>query len=339
MSLPLLPDRHPQEDFFICDIFDAAPKGDIASMEHPIFSLSTKPDTRPRKYERRGLTLEIKPSIEGLATVHDRDILIFCISQLVRAINDGKPVTQTVRFHASDLLKATNRETSGRGYELLKSALERLAGTRISTNITSGGQEIWDNFGLIERSRIVRETREGRMQEVEVRLSDWVFNAIQAQEVLTLSRDYFRLRKPLERRLYELARKHCGAQKDWKIGLKLLQEKCGSGSTPGHFKRLVRQIVEQDKAHAHMPDYALRLSEDGTQLIFLNRGSVTAVSAAVHVPALDQEVYEAARGLAPGWDVRMVEQEWRLWLKEPPRNPEMAFLGFCRKWFERRGKP
>lgn len=189
MSLPLLPDRHPQEDFFICDIFDAAPKGDIASMEHPIFSLSTKPDTRPRKYERRGLTLEIKPSIEGLATVHDRDILIFCISQLVRAINDGKPVTQTVRFHASDLLKATNRETSGRGYELLKSALERLAGTRISTNITTGGQEIWDNFGLIDRSRIVRETREGRMQEVEVRLSEWVFNAIQAQEVLTLSRD------------------------------------------------------------------------------------------------------------------------------------------------------
>lgn len=339
MTLPLLPDRHPQQDFFICDIFDAAPKGDIASMEHPIFSLSTKPDTRPRKYERKGLTLEIKPSIEGLATVHDRDVLIFCISQLVRAINDGKPVTQTVRFHASDLLKATNRETSGRGYELLKSALERLAGTRISTNITTGGQEIWDNFGLIERSRIVRETREGRMQEVEVRLSDWVFNAIQAQEVLTLSRDYFRLRKPLERRLYELARKHCGAQKDWKIGLKLLQKKCGSGSAPGHFKRLVRQIVEQDQAHAHMPDYALRLSEDTTQLIFLNRGSVTTVSAAVDVPSLDPEVYETARGLAPGWDIRRVEQEWRLWLKEPPRNPEMAFLGFCRKWFERRGRP
>ncbi|MFV1607245.1 plasmid replication initiator RepA, partial [Phaeobacter sp. JH20_10] len=42
---PLLPLRHAQGDFFVCDIFDAAPKGDMASMAHPIFTLSTKPDT------------------------------------------------------------------------------------------------------------------------------------------------------------------------------------------------------------------------------------------------------------------------------------------------------
>ena len=48
---PLLPDRMQQADFFVCDIFDAAPKGDMASMEHPIFSISTKPDRRIRRYE------------------------------------------------------------------------------------------------------------------------------------------------------------------------------------------------------------------------------------------------------------------------------------------------
>lgn len=63
------------------------------------------------------------------------------------------------------------------------------------------------------------------MQDVEITLSDWVFNAIKAKEVLTLHRDYFRLRKPLERRLYELARKHCGQKDEWKISLDLLQEK------------------------------------------------------------------------------------------------------------------
>jgi hypothetical protein len=31
---PLLPLRHAQGDFFVCDIFDAAPKGDMASMAH-----------------------------------------------------------------------------------------------------------------------------------------------------------------------------------------------------------------------------------------------------------------------------------------------------------------
>jgi hypothetical protein len=48
---PLLPDRFEQADLFVCDIFDAAPKGDMASMAHPIFSLSTKPDHRIRRYE------------------------------------------------------------------------------------------------------------------------------------------------------------------------------------------------------------------------------------------------------------------------------------------------
>ena len=186
-AYPLLPDRHPQGDFFVCDILDAAPKGDMGSMEHPIFSLSTKPDTRPRRYEHNGVTIDIKPSVDGLATVHDRDVLIYCISSLIKGMNDGKEPQQVIRFQAADLLKATNRMTTGRGYNLLKAAMERLAGTRISTNITTGGQEIFETFGLIERARIVRETRDGRMQEVEVKLSDWVFNAIRAQEVLTLS--------------------------------------------------------------------------------------------------------------------------------------------------------
>jgi hypothetical protein len=47
---PLLPVRH-ERDFFVCDVFDAALKGDSASMEHPIFSLSKKPDMKTRRYE------------------------------------------------------------------------------------------------------------------------------------------------------------------------------------------------------------------------------------------------------------------------------------------------
>ena len=60
------------------------------------------------------------------------------------------------------------------------------------------------------------------MQEVELKLSGWVFNASRHNDVLTLHRDYFRLRKPLERRIYELTRKHCGRKADWKISLELL---------------------------------------------------------------------------------------------------------------------
>src|SRR5690606_12071912 len=147
----------------------------------------------------------------------------------------------------------------GRGYEGLKAALVRLQGTQIETNIVTGGAEQLDLFSIIDRARIIRQTRDGRMQEIEIELSDWVFNAITAQEVLTLHRNYFRLRKPLERRIYEIARKHCGRQREWRISLGALQRKCGSSSTSREFKRLVTAIVEQDASHGHMPDYALRL--------------------------------------------------------------------------------
>ncbi len=120
---PLLPHRHPTPDFFVCDVLDAAPKADIGSMEHPIFSLSTKPDTRVRRYENGKNYIEIKPSSDGLATVHDRDVLIYCISQIMAAINAGREVSQVIRFRAHDLLKSTNRMTNGQGYEALKARL------------------------------------------------------------------------------------------------------------------------------------------------------------------------------------------------------------------------
>ncbi len=336
----LLPEHHPTPDFFVCDIFDAAPKSDMASMEHPIFSLSTRPDHRIREYENNGAKLTVKPAADGLATVHDRDILIYCISQIIRAMNDGQPVSRRVRFNAGDLMRVTNRQLSGRGYTLLKTALERLRGTSISTNIVTGGKEVFRTFGLIESAEIVRETYEGRMQEVEIVLSDWVFNAIEAREVLTIHRDYFRLRRPLERRLYELARKHCGTKREWRIGMELLQKKCGSSSSSFEFRRLMRNIVEEDERANHIPDYALRLSEDGDQMIVLSRRSAPSKKdGVIEVPPLDPETYDMARDAAPGWDVRMIEQEWRDWITERPKNPDAAFIGFCAKWSSLRGQP
>ena len=341
---PLLPDRYPTPDLFVCDIFDAVPKGDMASMEHPIFSLSTKPDRRQRRYELNGNFVEITPSVLGGATIHDRDILIYCISQLIAAANDGREVTSTVRFRAFDLLTATNRMTNGQGYDGLKAALERLRGTTISTNITTGGEEQLDVFGLIDRAKIVRQTRDGRMQEVEIELSEWVFNAIRSNEVLTLHRDYFRLRKPLERRIYELARKHCGSKTEWRIGLELLQKKCGSTSTSREFKRLLQGIIEADAAHNHMPDYVIRL--DGIQVVFVNKGTMHAKDDVVMPgtgPLLTSLGFEEARASAPGWDVYVLEQEWRIWMRDggldAPKSPDKAFVGFCRKWFEKRGRP
>lgn len=338
---PLLPDRHPQQDLFVCDIVDAVPKGDMSSMEHPVFSLSTRPDTRQRRYERGNNWIQISPSPLGLATVHDRDILIYCISQCVAALNEGRKVGRTMRFKAYDLLVATNRQSSGRGYELLKDALRRLQGTQIETNLRQGGKEYFKVFGLIDSAEIVRETREGRMLDVEITLSDWVFDAIENNHVLTLSRQYFFLRKPLERRLYELARKHCGQQSEWRIGIGTLRDKCGSGSTEKEFKRLVGKIIGDDQKHDHMPDY--RFTFDGEIVVVQPKKAGQTQSPTLpesddaSIPPLRPDTYEKAKRAAPGWDVYAIEHEWRDWLTEPPRNADAAFIGFCKKWYEKRG--
>jgi plasmid replication initiation protein len=250
-------------------------------------------------------------------------------------LNDGRPISQRLRLRAHDLLVATNRDTSGRGYLQLREALERLQGTQIATNVVTGGKETFDVFSLINRARIVRETREGRMQEVEIELSDWVFQAVEAQEVLTLDRRYFQLAKPLERRLYELARKHVGQQASFKIGLDKLRGKCGAQSTLKEFRRLLQSIIDDDRIHDHMPGYILALSEDMVEIRPKGAmGQLSLLPSPASDIRLSAVVYEQARELAGGWDIYGLEAEWREWIAKKgivPRLPEKHFLAFCKR--------
>lgn len=247
------------ENFFVCDIFNTIPKGDTASMEHPVFSLSTKPDMKTKHYTHNEFKLEISPSAKGLATVHDRDILIFCISQIIYNSNKKNKINKTLKFKAHDLLTSTNRQTNGQAYKNLKTSLERLRGTTITTNIKTKNKKQFDVFGLIERARTIYNNK---TLFIEITLSEWLLNAIKSNEILTINKYYFHLRKPLERRLYELARKHCGKQPEWKISLELLHKKTGSNSSIKEFKRLTKKIIENNTNINHIPDYKFYLQSN-----------------------------------------------------------------------------
>ncbi|SDP61825.1 Plasmid replication initiator protein [Sulfitobacter litoralis] len=321
----LLPDRH-QADFFVCDIFDAIPKDDLATMEHPIFSLSTKPDRRILNYTHNGTDITVVPSMRGLATIHDKDILIFCISQLMAALNAGRAVGRTLTLRAYDMLVATNRETSGDAYRRLREAFERLAGTRITTNLETGGMEVTSGFGLIENWEIVRRARGGRMVSVKVTLSEWLYRAVLSKSVLTLSRDYFRLRKPLERRVYEIARKHCGRQPAWRISVELLLKKSGSASPRRVFRKMLRDMIEAN----HLPDYEME-EEAGDMIRFTRR---TLIEDGPEAPPLSEQAIEAAREILPGADVYALEANWRaFWAasgRPKLRAADAAFVGFVK---------
>jgi hypothetical protein len=344
---PLLPDRHPEPDFFICDIFDAAPKSDTASMEHPLFTLSTKPDYSERSYRNGERFLRLSPSPLGLATVHDRDILIYCISQCMARLNAGKQVHRTLRFNAHDLLKVTNRQTSKRGYKLFADALRRLQATQIETNITSGGKELWEVFSFIDSAKTIKETRDGRMQAIEITLSDWVFNAMheKAGDILTISRDYFRLRKPLERRLYELARKMCGQSTKWHLRLETIHHRTGSSSTLKEFRRMLKAIIDDNRLHQHIPDYDFEMTDD--LIVIRPRRDFTETFCEPETPtAIDKvqlkpSTVEVARKFAGGYDIYFLEGAWRDFLMRKqaiPENPDGSFVGFVKKYVEKNGR-
>ncbi|MEI8209739.1 MAG: replication initiator protein A [Methylococcales bacterium] len=257
MAETLLPNRYNQKSFFICDVFDSF-KDDIASMEHPVFSLSKKPDHRMLVYEKNGNTIKIKPSYTGLATIFDKDILLYLASALISAKNSGGGISKTVRFTTYDYIVSTNKALGGMQYKQFQEGLERLKGTVINTNIKTNGQEITEEFGLIDKWKTVKDDDNGKVLAVEVVLSDWFYNSIIGNAVLSIDRDYFRLRKPIERRLYELARKHCGNQMTWKIKLDNLQGKLGAISPLRKLRFSMKEIAETN----HLPEYNISMEDD-----------------------------------------------------------------------------
>lgn len=260
--------KHPDQDFFIADIFNQTPfKDDLASMEHPVFVLSMKKDMRMIEYVNGNTTIQIKPSFEGLPNIFDKDFLMYCAGLLMAEINGGHEPCRTLRVSTHDFLVSTNRPISGQSYNMFKVSLDRLRGCTIKTNIKTNKREVTSAFGMIESYEVIESHKvKNRMIRLEVTLSEWFFNSVVGREMLTINRDYFRLRKPIERRLYEIARKHCGSkQKQWSISLEKLFTKTGSNGTLRRFKHNLKAIIDD----SHIPDYQYVL--DGNDMVTITR--------------------------------------------------------------------
>lgn len=328
----LLPDRHPTKDFFILDVREASPKDDIASMEHPIFSLSVKPDMRELEYEHNGKRIIVSPSGRGLATIMDKDIIFYCISKLTYLQNQGLKIDNWVEVTAHEVMVATNWNIGARDYKRFEDSLLRLRGTTIITNIATGDTEQIEGFGIIDRFEIERigengnRSAFGRMSKIRIKLSDWTFNAVKAGEVLTINPQYFRLRRPLERRIYELARKHVGEKSvPWQIGLEKLQKKVGSSAPTKKFRFFMREIIRD----GHIPDYSFELVDDMVIIQKMKR------FVPVGKVRLKPETIDRARDMAreKNLDFHALEDEWQNLIasKGMPDSPDGAFIGFIKK--------
>ncbi len=333
----LLPDRHPNRDFFILDLRDAQPKDEMASMAHPVYSLSVKPDMRELEYTSpNGDRLKIVPSGQGLATIMDKDILLYCISKLVAEKNAGREISPWVEITAHEVMVACNWMTSKPSYQKFENAMIRLRGTTMVTNIQTGGEMNTRIFGLVEEAEISRhENGEaspfGRLSKVRIKLSDWTFRAVEAMEVLSINRQYFRLRRPLERRLYEIARKHVGSKSSpWKIGIEKLRAKVGTNAPLKKFRFNLKEIIRDD----NIPDYGFWI--DGDTVVIQRVVEAEAVIGnrpEGFIPLRPDTIDKAQKFAANiGVSVFDLEREWNEWIRakgEEPHTPDGAFIKFC----------
>jgi plasmid replication initiation protein len=315
----------------------------MASMEHPLFTLSQKPDMRTLHYENGNASVEMQPSSIGLPSIMDKDILLYCASVVMAEINQGEYPPKTIRLSLHDLLVATNRHTNDRGYKFIKKALNRLTGCMLKTSIKTGRTSQGEMFHLVERAKYLESERvKDRIIGVEITLSDWFYNSLIAKEVLTLNKDYFRLRSPLERRVYEIARKHekhMIKSGSWSISVENLYNKTGSASLPKIFKQAIKKLCDTN----HLPDYLLSLDTKNIVHFKLKKESIEATEEAEHqYPlTLDTEITHAlseadiakAKKAAGRADIYGLWSDFRQYNTDANNqldNVTAAFIGWCK---------
>ncbi|MFC0205338.1 replication initiator protein A [Novosphingobium soli] len=235
-------------------------RGERSLMAFPFFALSKNAWMKPLAYATSDVSIEVRPSARGVATIYDKEIVLYIASLMASKLEQGLPVAQDFVFTAHDLFSVTGANHSARSYTRLADALERLQGTQIRTNIEAGGEGEDGFFSWLSEARLqYARSRNGdkRLKAVKVRLCDWLFRAIlRDRQVLDYAATYFQL-GPIERRIYEVARSTCVEGEALEIDLQTFRLQIGFQNHLANFRMAMRQIAAEDT----VPDYHLQLVE------------------------------------------------------------------------------
>jgi len=287
---------HP--DFFIIDIQDLSIKNELKTMEYPFFSLSKSKDFKTREWELKdGSTLKVAPNAEyGLATIHDKDVWLYFLSLAVHEYNKTGEVPRKIYFHNYDCLTTIKRSTGGKAYNKLKDSIERLTGTVVTTNIGSTNRK-FTTYPLIGQSEIIENTK-GNSVGGYIYIPDWLIEQVIKKQIKTINPDYFLLKRPIDKRLYEIASKHVGNGISWPFSLKELKLKSGSLSSLREFRRMVKESAE----NALFPDYIIEYDREKDIVKFINKNPAKSIKRS-HVnrdelPVVSEEVKNKVRRLA-----------------------------------------
>jgi plasmid replication initiation protein len=252
----------PQGDLFALDSpLLTEVRGERSLMAFPFFALSKGKWTKPLAYKTESVSIEIVATSKGVATIYDKEILLYIASLMVAKLDAGHQVGQDFYFTAHDLFRVTGVNGSARSYSRLSDALERLQGTQIKTDIEAGGEGQAGFFSWLSEAQLhysKTKTGEKRLKAVKVRLCDWLYRAIlRDRRVLDYDPNYFQL-GPVERRLYEVARSAC-INGPVEIELEDLRLQLGYQSPLKQFRYVLKGIVDTNA----VPGFSFVLNDVG----------------------------------------------------------------------------
>ncbi|HEY6869141.1 MAG TPA: replication initiator protein A [Novosphingobium sp.] len=272
-----------QFDLFLPYIADLSFRDQREIMERPFFSLAKSKRVKPIDYTSPDGKLWVHVSASpdyGMATIWDADILIYCASVLADMVRRGvNDIPRTLRLMPYDLLRAINRPTTGRAYELLGQALDRLVATTIKTNIRAdaglppGGRGRREaTFSWLDGWTQLVDERTERSKGMTIELSNWFYEGVLMKGgVLSIDRAYFDITGGRERWLYKVARKHAGGAGEggFAIAMPTLFEKSGA---EGEYRRFKFELLKLAEKNA-LPGYDLQIetARDGEPMLRMRR--------------------------------------------------------------------
>lgn len=252
-------------------------RGERSLMAYPFFALSKTKWTKPLEYKTEAVSIEIVCTPKGVATIYDKEVLLYIASLMVAKLDAGEQVSQDFFFTAHDLFRVTGVSGSSRSYTRLSDALERLQGTQIKTNIEAGGEGQAGFFSWLSDAQLhYTKTSKGdkRLKAIKVRLCDWLFRAIQRdRRVLDYDPTYFQL-GPIERRLYEVARSACG-HGPIEVELEELRLQTGYQSSLKHFRYEVKRVADESSIPGFLFDLVDRADTAGSTRARKNAGATS----------------------------------------------------------------
>jgi plasmid replication initiation protein len=229
--------------------------GQIDLMAYPFFALAKTPSRRGIRFVEGAVSVEVRPSEQGVATIYDKEILIYLASLAIERLERGERFDGVLTFTAYDFFKLAGLSgASGKNYQRLAAALDRLQGTQVRTTIETGGVNIDGWFSWVSEAQVIftrDKNGQKRARAFRVRITDWLVRAIAADgSVLSYDPSYFSL-TAIERRLYEIARAGCARGEPIVLGLATLRTRIGVTSPLKKFRQLLAQIVEKDDLPAY----------------------------------------------------------------------------------------